>query len=375
MELLAGAGIKVSAVETSATALARAIAVGRNETFTETMLIHQDEVHLDIYMFHAGQPIFMRSINLNDMQQNRGAAYREDSSSIDPDGPKSANQTAISTEQMLEIIAEISRMLNFYQYSLHDGETRITEIIITGPSAGQQQMLRELQLALGDMNIRTVNFDRLTSEAAADPELNAYRIAIGAAIRRTETGALDLLPREDREAQLYPVLMASILVLWIFGAIAVGILYVTNHDKVNEQAARIQELSDNKTLLMAELAKLNSKGQPTDPKVVINTILKSRMDAVAVLDYLNKPMPQGGAIVNIGYTQNTEIALTANFVKMDDASVYLSQLRKLPFTVSMEIEKLSEDMAEVGNLPTRVYAAVYKIRMTNEKQTRESGAE
>ncbi|MNR02863.1 hypothetical protein D3C85_1187330 [compost metagenome] len=169
--------------------------------------------------------------------------------------------------------------------------------------------------------------------------------------------------------------MASILVLWIFGAIAVGILYVTNHDKVNEQAARIQELNGNKTLLMAELAKLNSKGQPTDPKVVINTILKSRMDAVAVLDYLNKPMPQGGAIVNIGYTQNTEIALTANFVKMDDASVYLSQLRKLPFAVSMEIQKLSEDTAETGSLPIRVYAAVYKIRMTNEKTTQEGGTE
>ncbi|RUT31703.1 fimbrial protein [Paenibacillus zeisoli] len=375
VELLADAGIKVSAVETSATALARAIGVGRSESFTETMLIHQDGAHLDIYMFHAGQPIFMRSINLNDMQPNQLAGFTDGSSPIDPDGFESANQSRISAEQMVEITAEISRMLNFYQYSLHDGETRITEIIITGSRTGQQQMLEELQLAIGDMNIRTVNFDRLTSEAAADPELNAYRIAIGAAIRRTDAGALDLLPREDREAQLYPVLMASILILWIFGAIAVGILYVTNRDTVNEQAVRIQELNDNKTLLMAELAKLNTKGQPTDPKLVINTILKSRMDAVAVLDQLNKPMPQGGAIVNIGYTQNTEITLTANFVKMEDASVYLSQLRKLPFAVSMQIDKLSEDMAEVGNLPTRVYAAVYKIRMTNEKQTQEGGTE
>lgn len=375
VELLSDAGIKVSAVETSATALARAIGVSRNETFTNTMLIHQDGAHLDIYMFHAGQPIFMRSINLDDIQLNRSGGYSGDSLAAGSQGPEDIHQSLISAEQMLEITAEISRMLNFYQYSLHDGETRITEIIITGSQAGQQQMREELQLTIADMSIKTVNFDRLTSEVPADPELNAYRIAIGAAIRRTESGALDLLPREDREAQLYPVLMASMLVLWIFGAIAVGILYVTNHDQVNEQAARIEELNGNKTLLMAELAKLNTNGHRADPKLVINTILKSRMDAVAVLDQLNKPMPEGGAIVSIGYTQNTEITMTVDFVKMDDASVYLSQLRKLPFAVSMEIQKLSEDTAETGSLPIRVYAAVYKIRMTNEKTTQEGGTE
>lgn len=184
VEVLERAGLRISSVEISATALARSIATGHGESFTETMLINLESSVMDIYMFRSGNPVFIRSINLLDLHKGRMVA----SMSMLSDSEVLAETAAtveehLSPEQMVEITAEISRMLSFYQYSLHDGSTRINNVIITGSPSIRKQLHVELQQSLAELDITPISLEQMSEAAASDKELNDYRVAAGAALK------------------------------------------------------------------------------------------------------------------------------------------------------------------------------------------------
>lgn len=250
IDILEAAGLRVNSIEISATALARSIMLNQGQTFAETMLIHLERSLLDIYMFREGNPVFIRTINVADLQAGRtepmAVPGREEISyRSEVAAAYESAEERLSPEQMLEITAEISRMLNFYQYSLHDGSTRISNILITGTPGIRGQLHEELSQSLAEQEIIPLSLDQIEASAARseDQQLNSYRIATGAALGYGRKH-INLLPREDREAMMFPYLVIALVGIWMLGMVGTGIFYTANKGQISNQSEQIQGLKD-----------------------------------------------------------------------------------------------------------------------------------
>lgn len=378
IDILEAAGLRVGSIEISATALARSIMLSQGQTFAETMLIHLEHSLLDIYMFREGNPVFIRTINVADLQAGRtepmGVSEREEISyRSEVAAAYESTEERLSPEQMLEITAEISRMLNFYQYSLHDGSTRISNILITGTHGIRSQLHKELSQSLAEQEIIPLSLDQLEASASRsqDQQLNSYRIATGAALGYGGKH-INLLPREDREAMLFPYLVIALVGIWLLGMVGTGIFYTANKGQISNQSEQIQGLKDRSELLQLELAKANNGGSGKfDRKTAVEEILKYKQNIVPILNELASGLPQGASFNSIGYTFQNSIDLTVRLSQMEDAAKYLAELRKMSFTVDVLVQKLSEgDLS--GNLQSPVtlksyYTANYHVNLVKDR--------
>lgn len=372
VDVLEKAGVKIRTVELSAMALARSIGAGYGHAFGETMLIHMEHALLDIYMFRDGNPVFIRTINLTELQPGGGAAVSPElpvsllSSSLEA---APAAEESLHPEQMVEIGAEISRMLSFYQYSLHDGNTRITEMLITGSPVLRSQLQSELQASLPELAIAQIGIDSFAPGTRGDAILNDYRLAVGAALKKKEEG-IDLMPREDRETILFPYLAVSLAGIWLLGSVATGILHAGNLTQSRGQEAELAQIRENAAALQLEIAQLSGKGS-LDREAVLAAIAAARPDAAAILDELQAALPQGGAIRDTGFTHQSELLLTVNFLRMEEGGAYLTGLREMSFARGAVIQKLTEETipagaqaAAAGAAPGIRYTALYKVSLS-----------
>lgn len=383
VDVLERAGLRVSSVEISATALARSITTGHGESFGETMLINLEPSVMDIYMFRNGNPVFIRTINLLDLHKGRNVPGMN----MLPDSEVLAETAAtveehLSPEQMVEITAEISRMLSFYQYSLHDGTTRISNLVITGAPPIRKQLHVELAQSLAELDIIPISLDQMGEAAASDPELNDYRIAAGAALKNSiNLDTIDLLPREDRETLLFPYVTMGLVAIWLVGMVGTGIFYSANKGQISNGEDQLQGLNDRSIMLQVELAKLKNSGPgQLDRKAAIAEILKYKLNAVAVLNELAAGLPPGSLLRDINYTYRTAIDLTVNVPTMEAASSYLRELRQMSFTVDASISKLTEGTtdqsagAAEAATSLNMYTAIYKVNLVANNQANNTEA-
>ncbi|AIQ55126.1 pilus assembly protein PilM [Paenibacillus sp. FSL R7-0331] len=374
VDVLEDAGLKIKSVEVSATALARSIVAGYGHAFNETMLIHLEQSLLDIYMFRGGNPVFMRTINLVDLAQPQSIPFnlsKELPFAAEAEAEaaaSSATQHHLSAEQIVEITAEISRMLSFYQYSLHDGTTRITELLITGAPDMRSQLQQELQAALPELAIAPIAVDQFAAGVRPDNSLNDYRVAAGAALRDSKLRNINLLPREDRETIVFPYVAVTLAAVWVLGVAGTGILYTSVRGEYADQSTRIQAAQDQNANLQLELASLNSSGAGSgsfDRAAIIEALSASRVNAAALLNELKSKLPYAAVIREISYSFRGDLLLTVNFTDMEHSGAYLTSLRGMPFAREAVIEKLSEGAASSGaagglsNLMN--YSAVYRV--------------
>lgn len=375
--ILERAGLRVSSVEISATALARSIAAGHGEGCAETMLINLEQSVMDIYMFRNGNPVFIRTINLIDLHQGRrvtGFSLNAEQEVLDE--VAATVEEHLLPEQMVEITAEISRMLSFYQYSLHDGSTRIKNLLITGSASVRNQLHLELQQSLAELEITPISLDHIANASVPDPELNDYRIATGAALRSdVNTKTIDLLPREDRETLLFPYIAMGLVAIWLLGAIGTGIFYTANKGQISNGEEQLVGLQDRSLMLQLELGKLKDSGPGQfDRKAAIEEILNNKINALSILDELTEGLPTGALLRDINYIYKTSIDLTVNVPTMEGASSYLRQLRQMSFTVDASIQKLSEGTVDQnaglsgGATSINMYTAIYKVNLAANNQ-------
>ncbi|CAM4278200.1 pilus assembly protein PilM [Paenibacillus typhae] len=380
VDVLEDAGLKIKSVEVSATALARSIVAGYGHSFNETMLIHLEQSLLDIYMFRSGNPVFMRTINLVDLGRPQPLPFdlsKEQPFAAEAEAEAAAataSQDHLSAEQIVEITAEISRMLSFYQYSLHDGSTRITELLITGAPDMRRELQQELQAALPELAIAPIAVDQFAAGVKPDNSLNDYRVAAGAALRDPKLRNINLLPREDRETIVFPYLAVTLAAVWVLGAVGTGILYASVRGEYDEQRAQIQSVQEQNAALQLELASLNNSGSGSgsfDRAVIIDALSRSRVNAAAVLNELQSKLPYAAAIREISFSFRGDLLLTVNFTDMAHSGAYLTSLRGMPFAREVAIEKLTEGGAGTGAAGGSVsnlikYTAVYRVNMAPE---------
>lgn len=380
VDVLEDAGLKIKSVEVSATALARSIVAGYGHSFNETMLIHLEQSLLDIYMFRSGNPVFMRTINLVDLGRPQPLPFdlsKEQPFAVEAEAEAAAaaaSQDHLSAEQIVEITAEISRMLSFYQYSLHDGSTRITELLITGAPDMRRELQQELQAALPELAIAPIAVDQFSAGVKPDNSLNDYRVAAGAALRDPKLRNINLLPREDRETIVFPYLAVTLAAVWVLGAVGTGILYASVRGEYDEQRAQMQSVQEQNAALQLELASLNNSGAASgsfDRAAIIAALSASRVNAAAVLNELQSKLPYAAAIREISFSFRGDLLLTVNFTDMAHSGAYLTALRGMPFAREAAIEKLTEGGAGTGTVGGSIsnlikYTAVYRVNMAPE---------
>lgn len=372
IDVLEGAGLRVGTVEIAATALARSLTMGQNTEFEDTMLINIEQNVLDVYMFRSGNPVFIRTINQMDLNSGvqptiqAGIEYMSEAAATST----SLAGGLLAPGRMLEITAEISRMLNFYQYSLHDGSTRIQSVLITGPLQIRNQLLEELQQSLTELEVATIGLEDVADDSARDPELNDYRVAAGAALQDSNTLAVNLLPREDREAILFPYVAVALVGIWLIGAVGVGIFFATNKGQIAENEQQIQGAQDRSLMLQSELAKINGVSGILNRKAAVDEILAYRTSIVPVLNELSSGLPQDSLLRSINYTYHDSIDLTLRVPSMEASSMYLANLRKMSFAKGAEIQKLTEGDTTVqsGSFSGYgAYTAVYHVSLQKTK--------
>lgn len=344
VEVVQEAGLHVAGVEISGISLSRLITEGYNQNFAETMIIHQEDSYIDVYMFHQGYPVFMRTLSLDEVNEIH-------------DG--------MAPLKLDEISAEISRMLNFYQYSLYDGEARINKIIITGHKQVRQILVHQLSNFLPEITVREETFDQLIDEMNPGSDANNYRLALGAALKPYGGFDIDLIPRIDKSV-LFSRVSKIFIGVWVAGAMLLGTVYLLNHSKVNNQEQQLAILLEQNQSIEEELRSLStlSKRQ-TEWEEAIQNIKTYRNSPVTMLRELRVNLPDGAVLKDVGYTYGSTIEISLTIPQMGQASEYLSSLRQMSFTkeamiVSLVRLQTGTATAAQGNAQ---YTAVYQISL------------
>lgn len=322
VSLLENAGLRVGAIELAATALARAIRTSHDEPFDETMLINMDSQMLEIYMFNSGHPLFLKTIELYG-------------------GGEGNRDGTLTAGQLSEVTAEISRMLNFYQFSIHDGNSRITEALICGPEAGREQLLGVLKETQPEMSVRSVSLDKYRQKLRDEPE--ECLTAIGLALWRQDSKRISLLPHVDREARLYPALGAAALAVWLIATAASIYFYTDYRSELKAGDRTIAKLNDQIALLEGELQTKNDQQPQSDPLEIIERIRGGRRDAIAIVNELSGKLPAGSALQSVAYDSTGQIGLTVRFADYSQAARYLFDLKRMSFVSSAQLQSVSQD--------------------------------
>ncbi|MGY4764590.1 pilus assembly protein PilM [Paenibacillus caseinilyticus] len=329
VNVLEEAGVKVKDAEISAFALARAIQAQQFEKLEETMLISLDEAQLEIYLFHNGNPVFMRTISLQD-------PYAMDPFAAD-------HSQGLTPDQIPEITAELSRILSFYQYSIREGASRIVDIIVTGTGEGRMQLFEGLKAAMTEISVRTFDFDAYSDKtsAAGGDGLNPYGIGIGLALQDKTTKRINLLPgsRKDPRRALRIAVMTTLLLAWTAGAAGITYVYLDNQKQIDADLETIHELNAQQAAVQAQLKQLSGTGE--NPAGAVEAISAAKVDVSKTITAVADVIPQGGLIYSLAYKGEEKLNITIDFKSMDDASVYLGKLRELPFGAASFMQSIT----------------------------------
>ncbi|WP_168735715.1 pilus assembly protein PilM [Cohnella fermenti] len=348
VKLVESAGLKVRGVELSATALARAIRTLDRSSFQETLLVNQEPDSLEIYMFYQGQPVFVRSISLF--------------SALDDGGQ-------LSPSQLGEMTAEISRMLNFYQFSIHEGQSRIAEARIAGSKAVRDQLCAALQELQPDMDVRTISFQPYAPGKRDESYADGQRVAIGLALWPNEEKRINLLPKVDREAKVAPYALAGTLLVWVLCLAAMLYYYYDSRSELQAGKRQADELQLNlASLENGIIAQQKPKDGATDPSQAVVAIRNNRRVVTDVLAELKEKLPAGAVIRTLNYNASSQIGLTVTLNRPEDVSRYLYELRRMSFAEDATLQSVVEEKAasaaadlETSPLSATKLTAVYAV--------------
>ncbi|NIK77300.1 type IV pilus assembly protein PilM [Paenibacillus castaneae] len=312
VSLLESAGLRIRYCELASTALARAIKEKKAVPLTSAMLINLDKPNIEIYMFHDGNPVFMRVMN-----EYEEVAIKEE---------------GLAPELIASMNAEISRLLNFYQYSIHEGQSKITDTLVSGYIKGREKLVSEFSQLQPEMKVEIVDFGSVLSKEKNDVEED-FRIPFGLAIRDGNAKGINLVPDRIINKKLFPAQLLVVSLIWLVCLITIVVLYTGNQSNLSRKEAETASLIRSNALLEQELANLNKKSQlDADPLAVIKSIQDNRQDAVIVLDDLHDMLPIGAILQTIEYSKPGSVSLIVKFSDMKQIADYLYKMRTLPYS-------------------------------------------
>ncbi|TYP70112.1 type IV pilus biogenesis protein PilM [Paenibacillus methanolicus] len=358
-DLLHDAGLRVKSAGIAASALAKSLFSQQQEPVSETMVVNIGDNVLDVYMFHEGNPIFMRAINLYETSGHE-------------DGK-------LNDLQLSEVTAELSRMLNFYQFGLHEGASRITKTIIAGRAGSRAALAGALRETQPEIAVAEAVHGEFGQGTAHEFEFESYLVAAGLALPDEQLFHINLLPRVDREQKLFPVVVTSAFALWIVLLGLCIFMYVQNTSQIAENEEQIAAANDQLALLKNDF--LASASTNSNPLATIEAIKAMQVDVVGMLKELESRLPAKSVIQTIGYSQEGTLLLDVNFYKVEEASRYLFDLRRMSFTQGVVMQGLTKQEASAtvtgggANVTiTKPYSANYIVSIKKAEGGTDDGA-
>ncbi|WP_433945231.1 pilus assembly protein PilM [Paenibacillus sp. SN-8-1] len=312
-ELLNDIGIKVKHAEVSSTALARTIQNVQDIPFQDTLLLYFGKEGTEVYLFHNNHPVFMRVIN----------EYQHEE----------LKEQGLTPEIISDINAEISRLLNFYQYSIQNGGSRITEVIVSGEVQGREQFVSLLQLEQPDIQVNVFDF-----------EATDYIIPFGLAVRENKDKYINLLRQTKFSYRRIPTYLLMVGIAWIIGLSIILTLILVNKSAISENQATIKELEIQSSKLEQELVKLeNGSNSVTDPNKVLEYIKENKQYSYKVWDELQLLLPEGSSIKQVDYSKPGTLAVSIQTADMKGISDYLVSLRAASFVNDVRLQNFTNN--------------------------------
>jgi type IV pilus assembly protein PilN len=161
--LLRAAGLKVQSVDLSALALYRLYHYLNGQVPSDFMVASISANRADLYLFHNGVPDFNRSIALDDMLVE-------------------LSDDATDRWKWRDIESELSRILDFYQFNIREGKSRISDLAIMGGVPDKEELVDYLRQIIANVNIVPVDYGKLIS-GATPFNLDEYDVALGMALK------------------------------------------------------------------------------------------------------------------------------------------------------------------------------------------------
>ncbi|MNO57103.1 Competence protein A [compost metagenome] len=317
-ELLHDAGLKVKHAELSSTALARAIKFQHNEPLEDTMLLHLDKETTEVYLFHNGNPVFMRVIN----------EY----------GHQEIVERGLTPELIGSINAEISRLLNFYQYSIHNGQAQITRMIVSGSRGGREQFVSAIKQDQPDIRVDVFDIE-LSGLDSGD-----YIVPFGLAIRGKKNQGINLLPEMPASKIMLPVKLIIVATVWLLCLGTILALYMSNRSLIKSHKEEAEALSGKAALLEQQINELNSSSKnQSDPEAVIQYLQENKQEVVAVWDELAFELPSDADFVELDYSMPGKLLLMIRCNELQDISDYLVSLRGMSFTGAAKLQSFAKN--------------------------------
>ncbi|MBB3108727.1 type IV pilus assembly protein PilM [Paenibacillus phyllosphaerae] len=321
-DMLHEAGLQVKGAEIAAAAMAKSIFAQQFEPISETMIVNITDTALEVYLFHEGTPLFMRAINLSENMEHEAGKLNE--------------------YQLAELTAELSRMLNFYQFGLHEGASRITKAVIAGPAPAKFGLITALRDSQPEISIREANFEAFEPGFGPDKQNEGYLLPAAIALPSERIFKINLLPKVDREARLFPYVLVSLTLVWVACLGLLGYTYMNSRAELADKELAVQQLNDELVLLQNEL--INSQKPTTaDPREVIDAIKQQQVDVVSILNELENRLPKQASIRSLTYAKNGELTINTVFQAMGDASRYLFDLRRMSFAQGVSMSSVTKE--------------------------------
>lgn len=162
LEVLEELGLRVLAVDLPALSLLRLLhwkGVGLEENM---MLLFLTEKTLDIHMFYREIPEFMRTAPLQQEEASIGQGLAE--------------------LRWNDTLSEVRRMLNFYQFNMHEEEKMVTQLFLLGDNPDKEGFRKRLEDEFVGIRIESLRF---ASPGGIGPEheIDAYAMPFGLALR------------------------------------------------------------------------------------------------------------------------------------------------------------------------------------------------
>lgn len=160
VQALEEAGMRPEAVDLSTIALSRILQ--QRQLLGESnnvMAIHFKPKEAEVYTYHHKLPDFVRTFPL-----------------------EPAVGEKLGTWRYGEIVSAVTRIMNFYEFTLHEGHERVQRIVVVGAVPDKPEIVRHLKEAFSQADVSEVDLTPFFTGIEL-PDHDSYAIALGLAMR------------------------------------------------------------------------------------------------------------------------------------------------------------------------------------------------
>ncbi|AZS13515.1 type IV pilus biogenesis protein PilM [Paenibacillus lutimineralis] len=159
VDVLGAVGLHIESVDLGAIALSR-ILQRQNRLEQEcVMVIFFKEKEAEVYLYNRGIPDFIRTFSLEQVSED-----------------------SLNNWRYSEIVSSVTRIINFYEYTLHEGGERISTIILAGSAPDKETIKQQLNTAFGQVNVLELDVQEYFTAVSSDCQ-DSYAIALGLALK------------------------------------------------------------------------------------------------------------------------------------------------------------------------------------------------